>query len=79
MPTAYQLIEAAFLLSLLGLACLALLLLWAWAFSALSVTRSYKDKHVMVTGGSFGIGYDIAKAYLLRGAKVRFYDICIHT
>lgn len=38
----------------------------------LSTLRSfdYKNKHVMVTGGSSGIGLELAKEYLKRGAKV---------
>eukprot|EP01036_Dinobryon_divergens_P028584 gene28584-37549_t len=30
----------------------------------------YKDKHVVITGGSSGIGLEIAREYLTRGSKV---------
>jgi len=31
---------------------------------------SYKGKHVLVTGGSAGIGFELAKSYLSKGANV---------
>ena len=31
---------------------------------------TYKDRHVVITGGSSGIGYELAKVYISKGAKV---------
>lgn len=31
---------------------------------------SYKGKHVVITGGSFGIGLDVAKEYIKKGANI---------
>jgi hypothetical protein len=36
----------------------------------LQPTISYEGKHVVITGGSFGIGLDVAKEYISQGANI---------
>ena len=65
-------------LFLLGLFLIAadILLSWVWKTilnktkSSSNDNNSLKGKHVMVTGGSKGIGKEVAKEFVKRGANV---------
>ena len=65
-------------LFLIGLFLIAadLLLSWVWkrilnkTKSSSNDNNSLKGKHVMVTGGSKGIGKEVAKEFVKRGANV---------
>ena len=65
-------------LFLIGLFLIAadILLSWVWKTilnktkSSLNDNNSLKGKHVMVTGGSKGIGKEVAKEFVKRGANV---------
>lgn len=56
---------------IIGAAVGVVALLTIYLISALKTPKvNYRCKHVLVTGGSQGIGFEVAKEYIKRGANV---------
>ena len=56
-----------------GRACMAVLAFIGIAYCISQILQpviSYEGKHVVITGGSFGIGLDVAKQYIKQGANI---------